>query len=138
VKLNVVDDPELVYESLNTACSLNAPVDIRVFKGKIAYTYKSRLYEIRGTGSRRSVAIDIPTWDGHFVALRRGCQMEVHFAAKSERFMFEAKLLGKSAFNLARGNKVQVLVISYPRVLESGQRRAYFRVTDAKRSEVKC
>jgi len=86
VKLDVVDDPKIVYENLNTACSLNAPADIRVFKGKIAYTYKSRLYEIRGTGGKRSVAIDIPTWDGHFVTLPRGCEMEVHFASKSERF----------------------------------------------------
>jgi c-di-GMP-binding flagellar brake protein YcgR len=129
VKLNIVDDPALVYERLNTACSQNAPADVRVFKGRIASTYKSRLYEIRGDERKRTVAIDIPTRDGHFVTLPRGCQMEVHFAWKSERFLFEAKLLGKSTVKLDEGSKVKVLLISYPRALESGQRRAYFRVS---------
>jgi c-di-GMP-binding flagellar brake protein YcgR len=129
MKVDVVDDPELVYEKLNMTCSLNAPADIRVFKGKIASTYKSRLYEIRGAGAKRTVAIDIPTQDGHFVTLPRGCQMEVHFAVKSERFVFEAQLLGKSTFKLGEGAKVRVLLIAYPQVLESGQRRAYFRVS---------
>jgi c-di-GMP-binding flagellar brake protein YcgR len=132
VKLNIVDDPARVYEMLNTACSLNTPADVRVFKGRIASTYKSRLYEIRGEEGKRgkrSVVIDIPTWDGHFVTLPRGCEMEVHFALKSERFLFEGKLLGRSTFKLGEGIKVKVLLISYPRVLESGQRRAYFRVS---------
>ncbi len=129
MKLNIVDDPALVYEKVNMACSLNAPADIRVFKGRIVYTYKSRLYEIREDAGKRSVAIDVPTQDGHFVTLPRGCEMEVHFAAKSERFLFEAKLLGKSTFNLADRRKVRVLLISYPRVLENSQRRAYFRVS---------
>lgn len=127
MKLNVIDDPSLVHEYLNLACSLNSPADVRIFKGKIAHTYKSRLYDISEHAGKRCVVIDIPTEEGHFVALPRRSEVEIYFAAKSERFLFEARVLGKSTFALA-ASKVPVLLISYPKVLENSQRRAYYRV----------
>jgi len=127
MKLNVIDNPSLVHEHLNLACSLNAPADIRVFKGRIAHTYKSRLYDISEHAGKQCVIIDIPTEEGHFVALPRRSMVEIYFAAKSERFLFEAEVLDKSKFALA-GTKVPVLLVSYPDVLENSQRRAYYRV----------
>jgi len=129
MKLNIISDPSIVYEQLNQACSLNAPADIRIFKGRIAHTYKSRLYEIDERTRERCVVIDIPTEEGRFVALPRGTEIEVHFATGSERFLFEASVQGKSTFSLANGSKVRVLLISYPQVLENSQRRAYYRVS---------
>jgi len=128
MKLNVIDDPSLVREHLNLACSLNAPADVRIFKGRTPYTYKSRLYEISEHAGNECVVIDIPTEEGHFVALPRGSDVEIHFAAKSDRFLFEARVLGKSKFALV-SSKVPVLLVSYPRVLENSQRRAYYRVS---------
>ncbi len=128
MKLNVIDNPSLVYEHLNLACALNAPADIRVFKGKIAYTYKSRLYDISKHAGKQRVVIDIPTEEGRFVSLRRGTEIEIHFAARSDRFLFDAKVLDRSTFALA-SSKVPVLLVSYPEVLENSQRRAYYRVS---------
>jgi c-di-GMP-binding flagellar brake protein YcgR len=136
MKLNIISDPALVYDRLNAACSLNAPADVRVFKGKIAHTYKSRLFEIETRSAQRSVLIDIPTEHGRYVALGRGAQIEVHFATGLERFLFEAQVQGKSTFTLATGNKVRVLAVSYPDVLENSQRRAYYRVSPPSSSPV--
>jgi len=128
MKLNIISDPSLVFERLNAACSLNAPADIRVFKGRIAHTYKSRLFDIDVQSGRRSVLLDIPTDAGRYIALARGTEVEVHFATGLERFLFEARVQGKSTFTLGTGSKVRTLVVSYPEVLENSQRRAYYRV----------
>ena len=129
MRFNVIEDPKVVYEKLHLGCSLNAPIDVRVFKGRTAATYKSRLYEIRNESDEQRIAIDLPTEDGHFVTLPAGTRLEVHFAARSERYLFEARVLGGSTFRLANRKKVRVLVISYPKLLENSQRRAYFRVS---------
>lgn len=128
MKLNVIDDPSLVHEHLNLACSLNSPADVRAFRGKTAYTYKSRLYDIGEHAGKRCVIIDIPTEEGRFVAVPRGDEVEVHFAARSDRFLFDAKVLDRSTFALA-SSEVPVLLVSYPEVLENSQRRAYYRVS---------
>ena len=123
-----INDPVIIEEKINHACDLNAAVDIREYKGKIAYTYKSRVYEIREENGQRCLAIDVPTHEGHFVSLSDRVDVEVHFKVRAERYVFEARVLGKSGFKLGE-NMIRVMLVTFPRALESGQRRAYYRVS---------
>ncbi len=128
-----MEDPPLTSPSrierlLELGCAYNAPLSIQAESGDELYRYKSRLLDIRRTGDSKSLIIDQPSSDGPAVALKPNTEMLLFFAVDRSRFAFLSVILGKTDFALGARRRISAVEISYPNALQSGQRRAYFRV----------
>ena len=120
--------PSRIERTLELACAYNAPLSINAESGDDIYRYKSRMLDMRKARGSRSLVIDQPASEGPAIALRPNIQITLFFAIEQGRYAFDSVVLRKTEFTLGNRRKISALEISYPNVLKSGQRRAYFRV----------
>jgi c-di-GMP-binding flagellar brake protein YcgR len=86
------------------------------------------MLDMKETSGSRSIIIDQPVADGPAVPLRPDVEITLFFAIERGRYAFDSTILKRTNFELGERRTVRALEISYPNVLKSGQRRAYFRV----------
>jgi c-di-GMP-binding flagellar brake protein YcgR len=129
--------PIHIERLLELACAYNAPLSIQLESGEDIYRYKSRMLDLTKGGGSKTLVIDMPSSQGPAKALTPGAQITLFFALEPSRYAFDSVVLGKTSFALSGDKKISALEISYPDVLKSGQRRAYFRVPIPMRNPIK-
>jgi len=86
------------------------------------------MLDIRKVSKSKTLIIDQPVADGQVAPLRPDAQITLFFAVEQGRYAFSGTVLKRTDFELTGRRTVRALEITYPNILKSGQRRAYYRV----------
>jgi c-di-GMP-binding flagellar brake protein YcgR len=120
--------PSRILRLLELACAYNSPLSIHSELNDEIHQYKSRMLDLKEISGLKTIIIDQPIADGQAAPLRPDAEIILFFAIEQGRYAFDSTILKKTNFELTEQRKVLALEITYPNVLKSGQRRAYFRV----------
>ena len=123
-----VVSPSRIERLIDLACAYNVPLSVNAESGDKTYRYKSRMLEKKKTPGSTRLIIDQPVTDGPAIALKPKTQITLFFALEQGRFAFDSAVLRKTTFALGSRRSIAALEITYPNVLKSGQRRAFYRV----------
>jgi c-di-GMP-binding flagellar brake protein YcgR len=120
--------PIQIERLLELACAYDSPLSIHRESGEDVHRYKSRMLDVKKGPGPLAVIVEQPAPDGPAPALRPNTEATFFFATEQGRYSFDGKVLRKTEYDLGNRRIVSALEVTYPNMLKSGQRRAYYRV----------